>query len=80
MQSKKTRKEVVKKLTENYLSYRMENDDDLNSQFHRLADYCVDNTSNGYAFPEWLTEEEKMWIIYEIMSKCKYYLYNKKGE
>ena len=81
---KEQREKAVKELEEHYTSYEefpINNDQDLLSQLHRLGDYCVDNTENGWAFEEWLTEEEKMWIIYKILNKCKFYISdNKKVE
>ena len=75
------REKAIKELTTYYTSHEkwpINNDKNLLDQLHRLVDYCVDNTENGWAFPEWLTEREKMQIIYLILDKCKDYLINKK--
>ena len=71
------RAEAVKEITSDYASsvkWPIITEKGLYSQLCRLIDYCVDDVEDGYAFPEWLTEREKMQIIYKILDKCKNYL------
>ena len=67
---------AVKNLIEHYCDCEYKEGDDIKNFFYRLGDYCVDG-ENGYAFPEWLTKEEALYVIYSMLNPIKQYYMNK---